>query len=133
MIDQVIWLIANISATSHSLKKKMLSSSYIIEQMNRLITQNSKIKKGHLKTILWCCSNLAQPSMDDVEEHLTEDELLQLVMIFVAAIEIDTSESSDNSDVDSILELGLFGLIRIMKIPSERIVEFISKRDALMN
>lgn len=54
-------------------------------------------------------------------------------MIFVAAIEIDTSESSDNSDVDSILELGLFGLIRIMKIPSERIVEFISKRDALMN
>jgi len=72
MIDQVIWLIANISATSHSMKKKMLSSTYIIREMYSYISQNQQIKKGHLKTIIWCCSNLAQPSEDNVEEHLTQ-------------------------------------------------------------
>ena len=91
MIDQVIWLIANISATSHSLKKKMLSNTYIIQQMSKFVSQHKQIKKGHFKTILWCCSNLAQPSVDEVVEHLTEEEILSLVYIFGAAIELESA------------------------------------------
>lgn len=71
MVDQVIWLIANISATSHSLKKRMLSNTYVIREMHNYLGKGKGIKKGHLKTLLWCSGNLAQPSADDVEEHLT--------------------------------------------------------------
>jgi hypothetical protein len=59
MFDQVIWLIANIAATSHALKKKMLSETYAIDEMYKKICKNGTIKKGHLKTIIWCICNLA--------------------------------------------------------------------------
>lgn len=79
MIDQVVWLIANVAATSHTLKKKMLSETYITQEIYKYVIQNQNIKKGVLKTFLWCLSNLCKPSDDDVETHLTHEETSQMV------------------------------------------------------
>ena len=121
MFDQVIWLISNIAATSSTLKKMMLSNTYVIQELTKYFSKNNLIKKGHLKTIIWCCCNLSQPSVDEVDESLTEEELNQIIYILVVAIEFQTGDDKD-LNYDSILEEALFGLIRILRKPNEKVI-----------
>lgn len=55
--------------------------------MLRCLTDNAKIHKGLLKNIIWCCSNLSDPSVDGVEFYLTSEEQHMLSQIFVNCIE----------------------------------------------
>lgn len=76
MIDQVIWLIANIAATSDNLKNQMLSQTYVVKQMYNQLNMNSAIKKGYIKTIVWCCCNFVQPDENGKGPALAPDEFL---------------------------------------------------------
>ena len=72
MIDQCIWLCANSAGTSFKLKNLILSETYIIDGMNRIIQEAQKnsvaLLKGVISNIMWCCSNLSRSKPVNVND-----------------------------------------------------------------
>ena len=85
MIDQCIWLCANSAGESLKLRNMILSETYIIDAMNRIISEAQKNKvsllKGILANIMWCVSNLSRSKPKDgtdlapeIQGSITQEE-----------------------------------------------------------
>jgi len=89
MIDQVIWLIANSVGESSKLQSLIVSKTYIIEGLTRIITEarqcQASLMKGLLCNIIWCVSNISRHKtgrdQDQQQFQLTEQESHQLLYI----------------------------------------------------
>ena len=68
MIDQAIWLIANTCGESIKMRNLMITQTQIIQALTRIISDaqsvGAAIRKGLLKSIIWCVSNIARSSRD---------------------------------------------------------------------
>ena len=53
--------------------------------------------------------------------HLTKDELDRIVFVLIYTIEYKSDDTKD-LEHDSILDVALFALIRILRIPNEDII-----------
>ena len=64
MIDQVIWLVANTCGESLKLRNLMLTETYIVKALMRIIQDaqqaGAAMRKGLLKNIIWCVCNISR-------------------------------------------------------------------------
>ena len=89
MIDQCIWLCANTAGESLKLRNLILSETFIIDAMSRIIVEAQKTKssvlKGMVANMMWCVSNLARSKKIDGNEEtqvsITQEEMTKLLYI----------------------------------------------------
>jgi hypothetical protein len=64
MIDQVVWLVANIVGESVVNRNKVLGQTSIIDSLNalvnKLVVMHSMARIGFLNNIIWCIYNLVR-------------------------------------------------------------------------
>lgn len=74
MIDQCIWLCANTAGESLKLRNLILSETFIIDAMSRIILEAQKTKssvlKGMVANMMWCVSNLSRSKKTDGNEDI---------------------------------------------------------------
>ena len=59
MIEQVLWLIANITGESRTFRDMIIHETSVLESMNRLLASPT-ISKSLFKCICWLTSNIAR-------------------------------------------------------------------------
>jgi len=68
MIDQVIWLLANSCGESDNIRKIVLSKTFLIDGLTRIICEaiNAKValKNGLIENIIWCMANVTRVKKD---------------------------------------------------------------------
>lgn len=111
MIDQVIWLISNMCATSSNLRNKIVSEVFIVETINKIISQaiecKASLRTNFIGNIIWCLQNLLRTStvpqpngQMENKQFLTTDELTQIHFVLTTLMD---SEIIRNLNIQDIL------------------------------